>query len=39
LDEGKTGFIDFGVFVEWWRGRRPSQAAKEQASRSAEQSS
>lgn len=31
LDESKTGYIQFGDFVEWYQGRRPRKETKEAA--------
>jgi Ca2+-binding EF-hand superfamily protein len=32
LDEGKSGYIQFADFVEWYQGRRPRKETKEAAS-------
>lgn len=34
LDEGKTGFVQFADFVEWYQGRRPDAAARQAATKS-----
>lgn len=31
LDSGRTGFIQFADFVEWYLGRKPSREAKDAA--------
>ena len=31
LDAGKTGFVQFADFVEWYQGLRPDKATRERA--------
>jgi Ca2+-binding EF-hand superfamily protein len=34
LDVGKTGFVQFADFVEWFQGLRPDKATREKAASS-----
>lgn len=36
LDSGSTGYIQFGDFVDWYMGRRPSREVKEAAAKSSQ---